>query len=90
MVSAAVLILCMHFSQHGEKGVKNDSLLDYECVRTALFVPCRSGTNIQICPWVYLHLHASLNTNKGSFGDSWGKEECAEVGDGKRGKREKG
>lgn len=86
MVSAAVLILCMHFSNMG-KGVKNEK---YKCIRPALFVPSGLRTNIQICPWVYLHLHASLNTYKGSFGESWGKEEWTEVGRRKEGKREKG
>lgn len=89
MVSAAELILRMYFSNMG-KGVRNDSLLKYKSVLTALFVPSGLRTNILICPWVYLHLHASLNTYKGRFGDSWGNEECTEVGTRKQGRREKG
>lgn len=89
MVSAAQLILCVHFSNM-DKGVKNDSLLKYKSVLTALFVPSGLETNILICPWIYLHLHASLSTYKGSFGDSWGNKECTEVGTRMEGRREKG
>lgn len=68
-----------------KKGVENDSLLRHERVRRAPVVsPPGPSTNVRMGPWVYLHLHASFSANKGSFGDSRGREECTEVGEGLR------
>lgn len=42
-----------------------------------LFLPSGSRTNNLRSPWIYLHLHASLNAHKGSFGEA--QREHAEV-----------
>lgn len=84
MVSGAERMLCMYFSNLGI-GVKNDSLQKLKSVCPALFVPSGLRTNIQRSPWVYLHLRASLNTHKGSFGESRGKVKRTEVGTEKEG-----
>lgn len=82
MVSAAIPVSCTRFplTQHQEArlGMTHSNTMSANVGLRPLVLPGPS-TNVPMGPWAYLHLRASLNTNKGSFGDSRGSEECTEV-----------